>query len=207
MSKRFSLTILLSILFLYILDQVSKWYIVFNYKPPFNNRVREITSIIADSEIVNFNIIRIHNSGVAFGMGNGTSWAPIVFLAIQLIALVGLVVLFKRGVFNTRLLKIAWTLIMTGVLGNMTDRLIQGFFLPGAEKLSFLQNLANGYVVDFLDFSFPWIISENYPFGYHWPSFNVADSCISIAAVIFLLSSFFPAPAQSKDKQDEIKTV
>ena len=140
-------------------------------------------------------------------MGNGTSWAPIVFLAIQLIALVGLVVLFKRGFFNTRLLKIAWTLIMTGVLGNMTDRLIQGFYLPGAEKLSFLQNLANGYVVDFLDFSFPWIISENYPFGYHWPSFNVADSCISIAAVILLISSFFPAPEQSKDKPDEIKTV
>ncbi len=188
----------LSVLALYVLDQASKWYIVLNFelpKPYWLDRV----SVIAGSSFMNFDLVRIHNNGVAFGAGSGTAWAPYVFLTIQVVALVWLVWLFRRGLFSTRLLKWAWVFIMTGVIGNMTDRLLQGFFLPGAEGLSFWQNLANGYVVDFLDFSFPCIILENWPQGYHWPSFNVADSCVCIAAGLFVIASFV-TPAKKEDK-------
>lgn len=190
-----------SIFVLYILDQVSKWLIVFNYEPPFRNYVMESTPIIEGSELMNFSIIRIHNTGVAFGFGNGTAWAPILFLMIQVAALIGLIYMLRKGYFSTRLLKVAWVCIMTGVIGNMTDRLLQGFFLPGAENLSFLQNLGKGYVVDFLDFSFPWIQTEAFPMGYHWPAFNVADSCVCIAAALFFISSFFPAQADKKAEE------
>jgi len=54
------------------------------------------------------------------------------------------------------------TLILAGAAGNLYDR------------------FAYGYVVDFLDF---------YIGAYHWPAFNVADSCITVGAGLLLLDS------------------
>ncbi len=198
--KRITLFLILLIICLYSLDQASKWYIVFNYAVPTPYHL-DCTPIITDSAIMNFSILRLHNTGVAFGMGNGTAWAPFLFLGVQVVALTLLVIGYRRNFFCTKLLKFAWAFIMTGVIGNMTDRLTQGFFLPGAEKLSFLQNLLNGYVVDFLDCSFPFIPTETFPNGYHWPAFNVADSCVCIAAGLFLIASFLPQPQQEKKEQ------
>ena len=89
--KRTTILLILLILFLYLLDQVSKWYIVFNYELPtpyFLDR----TPIITDSAIMNFSILRLHNTGVAFGMGNGTAWAPFLFLGVQVVALTLLII-------------------------------------------------------------------------------------------------------------------
>ena len=202
---RFPLWVLLTILVLYLLDQASKWYVVFNFELPQPYWLDRV-SVIAGSSFMNFDLVRLHNNGVAFGAGSGTVWAPYVFLSIQVIALVGLVWFFRKGVFSTRLLKLAWALIITGVIGNMTDRLLQGFFLPGAEQLSFWQNLSKGYVVDFLDFSFPWIVTESFPHGYHWPSFNVADSCVCIAATLFVIASFFTPGGEQKGKEEQPDT-
>jgi signal peptidase II len=52
------------------------------------------------------------------------------------------------------------TLILGGALGNLIDR------------------IAYGYVIDFLDFHVG---------GLHWPAFNVADSAITLGAVLFIL--------------------
>lgn len=199
MKQRTTASLILLVVLLYILDQVSKWYIVLNYELPTPYYL-DRTPIITDSAIMNFDIVRLHNTGVAFGMGNGTAWAPILFLGVQVVALVLLVLGYRSNFFCTKTLKFAWAFIMAGVLGNMTDRLTQGFFLPNAEKLSFMQNLLNGYVVDFLDFSFPFIPTETFPMGYHWPSFNVADSCVCIAAGLFLIASFLPQPQEDKKK-------
>ena len=183
----------LSIVLLVLLDQLTKWGITLSFPPP--SFPLERLHVWPVNDWINFDIIRIHNTGVAFGIGNNTSWAPFVFLSVQLIALIALSFLFRRGFFNTRLLKAAWTFVFAGVIGNMIDRLTQGFFLPGSGNLSFWQNLANGYVVDFLDFSFPWLPTQNFPGGYHWPAFNVADSCICIAAALFVISAFFLEPS------------
>lgn len=216
--QRPSAKLLLLILALYALDQATKWSIVCNFSLPcewpgsyFLDRV----PVIHGSSIMNFDIVRIHNNGVAFGMGNGTAWAPYLFLGVQIVALILLCTLYRKGTFFSKPLKLAWAFIMAGVLGNMTDRLTQGFFLPGAENNSFFENLSHGYVVDFLDFSFPWItklympdfslpfpwIAQlDFPWGYHWPAFNVADSCVCLAAGLFLVSAFLPPPRkQPKD--------
>lgn len=178
---------------LYALDQATKWYVVMHYRmpDPLMGVFLDGTSVLKDNGILHFNIVRVHNTGVAFGMGNGTVWAPFVFLGVQVVALVALIWLYVKKYFRTCALKVAWVLVMVGVLGNMTDRLTQGFFLPGVEGLSFFQKLRLGYVVDFLDFSFPWLKTEYFPNGYHWPSFNVADSCVCIAAAIFIITAFF----------------
>ena len=201
---RLSLALLLTVLLLYALDQATKWSIVCCFNPPQWGLFLDSVPVVEDCSWIGFSIVRVHNQGVAFGFGNGTAWAPFVFFGVQVLALVLLVVLLRRGFFNTRLLRAAWALIMTGVLGNMTDRLLQGFFLPGAEKLSFMQNLMNGYVVDFLDVWFPWITSENWPGGYHWPAFNVADACVCVSALLFLIASFMPekkAPAEAQPEE------
>lgn len=202
--NRVTLILLLIILTLFALDQASKWAIVltFPFEWAYGYSPKHIP-VWAANEWVNFALVRVHNTGVAFGTGNGTVWAPAVFLGVQITALIWLTALYRKGMFATRLMKAAWVLIMAGVLGNMADRLTQGFFIPGAEKLSFFENLLNGYVVDFLDFSFPWIHTEMWPMGYHWPSFNVADSCVCTAAVLFLLSGFLsPRPADKTNGKD-----
>ncbi len=200
---RFSLwCLLLLILVLYALDQGSKWYVVMNFLPPTPFWLDRVP-VLTDNALMNFSFVRLHNNGVAFGFGNGTLWAPYVFLTIQLVAMVALIWFFRRGAFGTRTLRLAWALIMVGVLGNMTDRLVQGFFLPGAEQLGFWRNLANGYVVDFLDCSFPWIVTEAFPYGYHWPAFNVADSCVCIAATLFVVASIMAPSAEKESPSDD----
>jgi len=83
------------------------------------------------------------------------------FLILATVAFVALVLMRKH--FQGGLMQTGWILLMAGIIGNVTDR------------------LRLGHVVDFLDFQLG---------SYHWPSFNVADSCICVAAALFLLSSF-----------------
>lgn len=202
MPRRISLWLIILIVALYALDQITKWAIVLNFPYSWKYCVcSKIIPVIHGNEFINFCLVRVHNTGVAFGTGHGTVWAPFVFLCIQIVALIWFYRLFRKGFFSTRTLRIAWALITTGILGNMTDRLLQGFFIPGAEDKGFFTNLMSGYVVDFLDFSFPWIKTEMFPMGYHWPSFNVADSCVCIAAALFVISSFFMKPETENQNQ------
>ena len=159
---------------LYILDQITKFWTVRNFPPPWIER-KEIPIIEGF-----FNWVRVHNQGVAFGFGNGTAWAPVVFLLVPLIAL-GLIRFFWiKGAFNHPLSKIAVALLLCGIFGNLTDRLVQGFLLDELAAASFWQRLSAGYVVDFFDFTIPFI-------NYRWPAFNVADSCICIAASLLFI--------------------
>lgn len=167
--------LLLITLPLYVIDQISKWIIVLNY------REFESTPVIEGV----FNITRVHNQGVAFGMGNGTTWAPLLFLLILPIALGVVLLLWRKNFFEGVLGRISVPLLIAGILGNFTDRLLQGFWLPQPQDASFTDKLLDGYVVDFLDVTIPVI-------NYRWPTFNVADSCIVIAAICLFLSGFFP---------------
>ena len=200
MPRRVSLWLIILIAVLYILDQLTKWAVVLNFPYDWARSVSyKLIPVIHGNDFMNFCLVRVHNTGVAFGTGHGTVWAPFVFLCVQIVALVWFYRLFRKGFFSTRALRVAWAFITAGIIGNMTDRLLQGFFIPGAEGKSFFTNLMSGYVVDFLDFSFPWIKTEMFPFGYHWPSFNVADSCVCIAAGLFIIASFFMQPEEKKN--------
>lgn len=88
---------------------------------------------------------------------------------ILLSSAVFIALIFLRRHFVGPLMRSGWILLLAGIIGNVTDR------------------LRLGHVIDFLDFQFG---------SYHWPSFNVADSCICVAAALFLLSSF-QSPAKS----------
>src|SRR5205809_1011211 len=102
-----------------------------------------------------FNITYVRNTGVAFGIFDPLSLpAKSVLLSVfTAVAAVVVITYSVRSSLRNRLLQFALALVLGGALGNLYDR------------------LAYGYVVDFLEF---------YVRTYHWPSFNVADSAISI---------------------------
>jgi len=109
-----------------------------------------------------FNITYVRNTGVAFGIFSSiSSPAKSVLLSIFTACAAVVVVTYSvRSPARNWLLQIALSLILGGALGNLYDRLVYG------------------YVVDFL---------ELYAGSYHWPSFNVADSAISIGVALLAL--------------------
>jgi signal peptidase II len=116
-----------------------------------------------------FDITRIHNKGAIFGMFSQTDNKLVLALltAASLAALALVVFTFIKTPSGDKLMKVALTLIAAGAFGNQFDRLIRG------------------HVIDFLDF---------YVGQAHWPSFNAADSCITIGACLMLVILFRRKP-------------
>ncbi len=163
---------------LYVLDQVTKFWVIGTFPPPWIER----KSIEVIPGLLNW--VRVHNQGVAFGMGNGTEWAPLVFPFVSLTAFFLITLGWRRGFFVGRMGALAVALLVTGICGNLTDRLIQGSLLEEMQGAPLWERLKAGYVVDFIDVIVP------FTGGWHWPSFNVADSCICIAAVLLFVAGW-----------------
>jgi signal peptidase II len=143
---------------LYVLDQITKFLVLANI--PTHVTIEVIPGF--------FNLVQVHNTGAAFGMMKDNNW---FFIGLASVALVAVAVMARRGCFLDAPSRIGAALLASGIVGNLTDRLL------------------HGYVVDFLDVILPW-------YG-HWPAFNVADSCICVAAFLFLISGFVAAmPAE-----------
>ena len=119
-----------------------------------------------------FNITRVHNKGAIFGALSGAGGRGIthVLMAASLIALAFVVYYFIKTPASDWKVKTALSLILAGALGNLVDRIFRGF------------------VIDFLDF---------YIGRWHWPFFNVADSCITVGALLLILFLVIRKPACS----------
>lgn len=114
-----------------------------------------------------FNIVRAHNTGAAFSFLAGASgWQRWFFVALGVAASVFIIWMLRRHPEQT-LFCFAVSMILGGALGNVIDRLL------------------HGYVVDFLDFHHD-VLAPVFPQG-HFPSFNVADSAITLGAVCLIL--------------------
>jgi signal peptidase II len=114
-----------------------------------------------------FSLVYVSNTGAAFSIFQGNNF---FFIGLALVALAVVFFSLIRDQFNpnkgqrlSMVTKISFCLFAAGIIGNLIDRVFKGS------------------VVDFLDFYFR---------HYAWPSFNVADSCICIAAALFVLTSF-----------------
>jgi signal peptidase II len=107
-----------------------------------------------------FNLTYVQNRGAAFGMFDTLPWAATIFVIIALIAIVVTLLYIRRIEAREVWNPVSFALILTGAAGNLIDR----FRL--------------GSVVDFLDF---------YYRGWHWPAFNVADSCITIGVTLLAI--------------------
>jgi len=118
-----------------------------------------------------FNISHIHNRGAVFGIFNqtGNSLIFYVLTGASLAAFAIIVYFFIKVPPKEVLLKSTLSLIIAGALGNSLDRLFRG------------------YVIDFLDFHIN---------NWHWPSFNLADSCITVGALFMIYLLLFKRGAQ-----------
>lgn len=107
-----------------------------------------------------FNIVRVHNTGAAFSfLAAASGWQRWFFTAIGVAAAI-FIVWMLRSHAGQRLFSFALAGILGGAVGNVVDRLL------------------HGYVVDFLQFHWG---------GWYFPSFNIADSFITIGAVSLIL--------------------
>lgn len=121
---------------------------------------------------------RSWNPGMAWGFDGLPSW----LLVGGRVAAVGFLAwILARTPATRRVLGWSLTLILAGALGNLHDNL---FLEPRDAALRF------GEVRDFIDVYFDGIGKR----GWHFPTFNVADACISVGAVLLFVSSFFPDP-------------
>ena len=139
---------------LYALDQWAK-QMVLRFISPDEPRI-----LIADF----FSLVNVTNTGAAFGSFRGNNT---LFIAISSVALVVVLGLLLRARTPDRWRDLSLALLLAGILGNLTDRLLYG------------------YVIDFLLFDL------HVPYAHPWPAFNVADSCISVAVVLFIIHSFW----------------
>jgi signal peptidase II len=114
-----------------------------------------------------FNLVRVHNTGAAFSFLAGASgWQRWFFVGLGIVASI-FIVWMLRSHPTQKLFCFAVTMIMGGALGNVIDRLL------------------HGYVVDFLQFRFSFL-APLFPGGY-FPSFNIADSAITLGAICLIL--------------------
>ena len=183
---------------LYVLDQITKFWTISRFDPPWLDPG-------ANTAVIDgwFHLVRVHNQGVAFGFGNGTAWAPVVFLIVPLIALTLIRIFWVKGVFNHPLSMLAVALLLCGIYGNLTDRLIQGFLLEEFKDGTFWQRLSEGYVVDFVAVKLPLYDKLVPSSGGWWPAFNVADSCICVAAVMLFIGGLREEAQIKKQKAQE----
>ena len=106
----------------------------------------------------------VHNYGAAWGAFAGQKWLLIVFTAV---VVVGMLVFAREVVKRGRITALGFGLILGGALGNLLDRIWQG------------------YVTDFLDLDTPIGILQTFPV------FNVADSCLTVGVILLIGASLF----------------
>lgn len=108
-----------------------------------------------------FNIVLVWNRGVSFGMLSSHD-QPLLLIGLSLLIIAILCRWLQKAQESASAAAIG--IIIGGALGNIIDR------------------LRFGAVADFFDFHL---------YGYHWPAFNIADSCIFIGVVVLCIRSMF----------------
>ena len=149
-----------------VVDQVSKYVIVEHVmRPEGVVGTPYLTSKLIP--LIPFFQLRLSwNPGISFSMFNsGDSTTTAILLVVQIT--VSLVLIWWLRSLESRWLQVACGLVIGGALGNVIDRAMFGA------------------VADFLDF---------YVGEWHFPTVNVADSCISVGAAMWLLDAVLARP-------------
>jgi len=120
-------------------------------------------------------LAHVRNTGAIFGILSGSSGRGVTYAMafLSLFALGFVAYYFLRTPPSQKLSKWSLALILAGAVGNQIDR------------------LARGHVIDFIDLSAG---------RFHWPTFNLADSCISLGAVALVAAIFWRKPHASDSR-------
>ena len=137
-------------LVLLVLDQASKLYVDANF------RLHETVPVIRDF----FHLTYVRNKGAAFGLLADSTVRIPFFITVSIVAMLGILWYIKRIRNDQKLALFSLSLIFSGALGNLIDR------------------IRLGEVIDFLDVFWQ---------GHHWPAFNVADSAITVGVTLLFI--------------------
>ncbi|MDP4590931.1 MAG: signal peptidase II [Burkholderiaceae bacterium] len=111
-----------------------------------------------------FDFVLLFNTGAAFSfLANHDGWQRWFFVGIGFVAIIVISLFLRRHQHEPRFM---WglTLILGGAIGNVIDRLLWG------------------HVVDFLLFFYD---------NWYYPAFNIADSCITVGAILIIFDEIF----------------
>ena len=142
-------------LLILVIDQFTKWIANTSLSP------RQIVEIIPG--YLRFSLV--YNSGVAFGLFDNSNhfWKPYVLGTLAIVAVVIIIIYSARMPADRKLLQFALAITMSGILGNLIDRILRG------------------YVIDFIEFHIHEV--------FYWPTFNVADSAITIGIALIIIDT------------------
>lgn len=120
------------------------------------------------------------NDGAAFSfLSQAGGWQRWFLTVLSIVVSAFIVSWIVRIADKERSTTIALALVLGGAIGNLVDRVLFG------------------YVIDFIDFYYPSAgaclpLFHRSGLGHcHWPTFNIADSAISVGAVLLLISAFW----------------
>ncbi|WP_297395759.1 signal peptidase II [Acidiferrobacter sp.] len=121
------------------------------------------------------NLALVYNRGAAFGfLSNASGWQNAFFIAVAVAIIAGIVAFLVRRGPRDRLMVVALMLVLGGAAGNLADR------------------MRLGEVVDFIDFHIG---------SWHWYTFNLADSAITVGAVLLAIDAWISRRAPASDKR------
>ena len=130
------------------------------------------------------NITHVRNPGVAFGLfaNQELEYKALIFVVVSAVAAVAILVIFYQSPEAKIMANTGLILIFSGAVGNMIDRVV------------------HKEVIDFVDIYFR---------NFHWPAFNVADSCITIGVTLMIIDLFKhhpggETPSDSPEKQTHL---
>jgi signal peptidase II len=117
------------------------------------------------------NLTHIRNAGVAFGLfaDHSSEYKALVFVIVSTVASGAVLFIFYQSPAWRKWVNTGLILIFSGAIGNMIDRVVYK------------------EVIDFIDVYFG---------NFHWPAFNIADSCITIGVAIMIVDVFLHPHAQ-----------
>ena len=151
---------------------VISWSLDFFSKLWMFQNLKEYESISIINNFFNFTLV--YNTGGVFGIAQGN---PIFFQTLTGLAILFLLIFFIKTPNKNTLFIWAISFILGGAFGNFTDR----FFRKG--------------VIDFIDIIIPVI-------NFRWFTFNVADSVITIGAVLLFIA-FYQMEKQANSSKKE----
>lgn len=150
------------------LDQLTKILILMNYQW---GEGTVVTSF--------FNIVRVHNTGAAFSfLADAGGWQRWFFTVVGIVATVFMGWMLNKH-RDQKLFALAMSSLLGGAIGNVINRVLYG------------------YVVDFLDFHWPWL--DGVFHRGHFPAFNLADSAITLGAICLILDEILRIKRGNKE--------
>jgi signal peptidase II len=112
-----------------------------------------------------FNLTLAYNKGAAFSfLSEATGWQRWFFTAIAVIAAIVITAWLRKLKSHEWLIALSLSMILSGAIGNLIDRIM------------------HGYVIDFIQWHYH---------DWYWPAFNIADSAITVGAVLLVMQSLF----------------